>query len=127
MSVDPLFAQWLQAEADHVVRADAAMVARWGATALSVERVTGIATLDAASIEADRQLAFGARGPFAQDVHQFVGTDWIADLGTVVTIRSPDLGYDAGIDVFVLEVDVDRAKGLATRSRAAPTTPRTRR
>ncbi|HEX8485067.1 hypothetical protein [Sphingomonas sp.] len=112
-AVDPLFAQWLQAPADYAVRADAAAVARWGATALTTERLTGIATKAAAEAEANRQLTFFGRGPFAIDVHQFVGTDWIGALGSVVTIAIDQLGYDAGIDVFVLEAEIDRASGTS--------------
>lgn len=112
-TVDPLFAQWLQAESDNVVRTDAAMAARWGATALTTERVTAIATAAAASAEADRQLAFLSRGPFAVDVHRLVGTDWAGELGRVVTLLIDDLGYAAGVDVFVFEVSIDRATGMS--------------
>ncbi len=111
--VDPLFAQWLQADADYVVRADATMVARWGTTGVTTERRTGIATLAAAIDESDRQLAFFARGPFAIDVHQLTGTDWLSELGRVVTLSIAELGYDAGVEVFVLGVEGDRATGLS--------------
>ncbi len=111
--VDPLFAQWLQSTADHVIRSDDGVAARWGATALTTERVTGIATRVAANDEADRQLAFFARGPFAIDVHQLLGTDWAAELGHVVTLSIDRLGYDAGVDCFVLEVEADRATGIS--------------
>jgi hypothetical protein len=114
VAVDPLFAQWLQAPADYVVRSDAAATARWGATALTTERITGIATRAAAAAEADRELAFLSRGPFVQDVHQFVGTDWIAAIGTIVTIMNDELGYEAGVDTFVLDAEVDRTTGIST-------------
>ena len=114
MAVDPLYAQWLQAPADYVVRSDATVTVKWGATALSTERLTGIATRAAAAEEADRELAFLSRGPFAQDVHQFVGVDWINSIGTVVTIVNPDLGYENGIDAFVLDAEVDRTTGIST-------------
>lgn len=114
MAVDPLYAQWLQAGADYVVRTDAVATDRWGATALSTERLTGIATRAAAAAEADRELAFLSRGPFVQDVHQFVGVDWINSIGTVVTIMNAELGYENGIDAFVLDAEVDRATGIST-------------
>jgi hypothetical protein len=114
VAVDPLFAQWLQGAADYVVRADPAIKARWGATALETERVTGIATKADAATQADRELAFFARGPFVQDVHQFVGTDWISAIGTVVTIFNDELGYDAGVDTFILDAEVDRGTGIST-------------
>lgn len=113
-SVDPLFAQWLQKGADEVVRTDAAAVARWGATAITSERTTAIATRAAAIVQADRELAFLSRGPFALDVHQLVGTDWAASIGTVVHLTSDDLDYAEGQDVFVIEVEVDRSIGIST-------------
>lgn len=113
-TVDPLVAQWLQAKCDHAVRTLAAASARWGSSAVTSERVTGIATRTAAEAEADRQLAFFARGPFAIDVHQLVGTDWAAELGRVIRISTDQLGYDAGVDVFVLGAEVDRGTGLST-------------
>lgn len=113
MAVTPLFAQWLQSAADYVVRTNAGAADRWGATALTTERLTGIATRAAATAEADRQLSFLARGPFGIEAHELVGTDWIGAIGTVVTMISDDLGYAAGLDVFVLEVDVDRGTGIS--------------
>lgn len=114
MSVDPLFAQWLQAMSDNIVRSDATALGRWGATAQSTERLTGIATRAAASLEADRQLAFFARGPFVLDVHQFAATDWLQSIGLVVNVTTDDLDYLPGLDVFVIDADVDRATGVST-------------
>lgn len=114
MAVDPLFAQWLQTTSDNVVGADAIAAARWGTSAVTTERVTGIATLAAAQTEADRQLAFFRRGPFAIDVHDFVGVDWLTALGEVVTLFNDELGYAAGVDVYVLEVEVDRGSGISS-------------
>jgi hypothetical protein len=113
-AVDPLFAQWLQAEADYVTRTDAVQAGRWGATALTTEGITGIATRDAAEAQADRELAFWARGPFAEEVHQLVGLDWPAERGRVVTLIVDQLGYDDGLDVFVLGAEADRATGLSS-------------
>lgn len=116
-AVDPLFAQWLQAEADFVVRSDDDAAARWGASGVTTERVTGVATRAGAEAEGDRQLGFLRRGPFAVDTHRLVGADWAAALGRVVRLSgepgADPLGYGFGVDVFVLGVDVDRAAGLS--------------
>lgn len=111
--VDPLFAQWLQAQADHVVVTDAAGLARWAATAVTTARTTSIATKAAAQAEAARQLAFLSRGPFAIDVHEFASTDWLASIGLVVTISNDELGYADGVDVFVLGVESDTSTGIS--------------
>lgn len=112
-TVDPLFAQWLQAQADYVVVTDAAGLARWSATAVTTSRTTAIATKAAAQAEAERQLAFLGRGPFAIDVHEFASTDWLESLGLVVTIANDDLGYADGIDVFVIGVESDASTGIS--------------
>lgn len=122
-TVDPLFAQWLQAAANFAVVTDAAATARWGATAIATTRTTAIATKTDAEAEAARQLAFFARGPFAIDVHEFAATDWMETLGTVVTIGSDDLDYGAGVDVFVIEVEVDRTTGLSLVTVIRPLRP----
>jgi hypothetical protein len=113
-AVDPVFAQYLQAEAEFLTRVDAAAVARWGATALTSERVTAVATKAAAQAQADRELAFFARGPFALDGHQVPGVDWLPSRGRVVNLTIDQLGYDSGVDVFVLEVETDRSIGMST-------------
>lgn len=119
-SVDPLYAQWLQSETLWATRQSAAGVARWGDGAIKSERQTGIATRADAEAEADRQLAFFARGPFAVDEHSLLGTDWGAFIGRIVTLDGDRLGYDAGVDVFVLEVEVDRAAGMSKVAVLAP-------
>lgn len=113
MAVDPLFAQWLQAEADYVVRTDAAVATRWGVTARTVEGISPLALKADAEAQADRELAFWAHGPFADEVHQVLGTDWESARGRVVTLTIDLLGYDAGLDVWVLEVETNRATGLS--------------
>jgi hypothetical protein len=112
-AVDPLFAQWLQAQADYVVVTDAAGLARWAATAVTTTRTTAIATKAAAQAEAERQLAFLGRGPFAIDIHEFASTDWLESIGLVVTISSDELGYAGGIDVFVLAVESDASTDIS--------------
>lgn len=120
MAVDPLFAQWLQREADFVLSGDAAAVARWGSTAVSTSRVTAIATQAAALAQADREMAFLSRGPFGIDVHHVVGTDWTASIGTVVTLYIDKLGYGGGVDVFVTDAEVDRSIGVSTLTVLCP-------
>lgn len=114
MAVDPLFAQWLQSPADTAVRASAAAIARWGNSAITTERVTGMALKADAEAEADRQLSFFARGPFATEAHVVTGTDWQASLGRVVTFVNERLGYAGGLDVLVTGVEIDRATGMST-------------
>lgn len=112
--VEPLFAQWLQGEPLLAVGSSALMIDRWGDTAASSDRLTGLATRSGALAEAARQIAFLSRGPFAIDVHQLVGTDWHRALGCVVRLVIDQLGYDDGVDVFVIEAEPDRASGLST-------------
>ena len=113
-AVDPANVQWLTSNALRAVREATTTRARWGDRAIVTERITGIATAAAAGVEADRQLAFLQRGPFVIDVHQLVGTGWLDKLARVVTLTIDQLGYDAGIDVFVLEAEVDHAAGIST-------------
>lgn len=113
MSVEPLFAQWLQADADFATTVNAALVAAWGETATKSERITGIARAVDAQAEAARQLAFLDQGPFGVDEHQLVGGDWEKRLGQVVRLKVDRLGYDDGLDVFVIGAQVDRATGIS--------------
>lgn len=98
--VDPVFAQWLMADCQWSLSADAPTQARWGATAQTRERKTTIATKADAEAEAARQLAFMGQ-PMALDVHLLKGR-WEPFRGQVITITLDQLDYDAGVDVFVL-------------------------
>lgn len=119
--VDPPFARWLQDAALFATRASAPVTTRWGTTALTAERVTGLARQADAEAEADRQLAFLSKGPFAIDEHQLpIGAGWVQHLGRVVTLTNDQLGYDEATDVFVLEAVDDRATGLSTIVVLAP-------
>lgn len=80
---------------------------------MTTERITAIAAKADAYSEADRQLAFFSRGPFATEVHSVVGTDWENSLGRVVTFFNERLGYAAGIDVMVIGIELDRASGMS--------------
>jgi hypothetical protein len=111
-SVDPLFAQWLQSEELWVVAEDTTRAALWGADALTVERASSIAFKSAAATEAARQLAF-LSGPLVMDEHILKGR-WQAYRGQVITLQIGRLGYDNGVDVFVLGAADNLATGLST-------------
>jgi hypothetical protein len=111
MAVDPIFAQWLQDEGLWSIAEDAGSVARWGDSAITAERMTSIAFKADAAAEAGRQLAFmGA--PCVSEAHLLPG-EWRGYVGQVITITIDKLGYDAGLDVFVLGVE-DDGSGLST-------------
>lgn len=113
-TVDPLYAQWLMAEALWQSSSDDAVVARWGSTAQTTTRTTTIATRADAAAEAARQLAFlGGNGPLVVDEHQVEGA-WCQYLGRIVTLTIAQLGYDAGLDVFVIGAEDNAATGLST-------------
>jgi hypothetical protein len=78
-------------------------------TALRVaaSRQTTIATNADAAAEAARQLAF-LGGPLVEDEHLLVG-QWAPYLGQVIILTIDQLGYDAGVAVFVIGVQDDRA------------------
>lgn len=110
-AVDPLFAQWLMSPGYWQVSTDALLAARWGDRAQQTERMTTIATKAEAQAEAARQLAF-LGGPLAIEEHLLVG-EWSERLGQVITITIPQLGYDGGLDVFLLSAEDDRVAGTS--------------
>lgn len=113
-AVDPLYAQWLMAEALFKVASDATMIARWGTTARTTERVTTLANEADATAEAARQIAFlGGNGPLAIEEHELVG-EWAGFLGRIITLTIDRLGYDAGLNVFVIGAQDNRAAGTST-------------
>lgn len=112
-AVDPIFAQWLMAEALWRVSANATLNARWGTSALTTERVTTIATGGDVAAEAARQIAFlGGNGPLAIEEHELVG-EWASYLGRIITLTIDRLGYDAGLAVFVIGAQDNRATGTS--------------
>lgn len=114
MAVDPVYAQWLQDEARWALAENAIIKARWGETAIASQRVTSIAIEADAQEEADRQLAFMA-GPLAEDEHNVpIGSGWVQYIGAVITLTGPELGYEAGKDVFLIDAQDDHSKGLST-------------
>lgn len=111
-TVDPVFAQWLQDEGLWSLVEDAAAIGRWATGAVTSERMTSIAFEADADAEAARQLAF-LKGPLVIDEHVLKG-EWRGYRGQVITITGDRLGYDAGVDVYVLAVEDDLAAGLST-------------
>jgi len=102
-AVDPIYAQWLMADALWQVSADATLNTRWGASAQTTERVTTIATEADAAAEAARQIAFlGGNG------------EWAGYLGRIIALTIDRLGYDAGLAVFVIGAQDNRASGTST-------------
>lgn len=115
-TLDPLLVQWLTGDGYREVVTDAAVAARWGDRAQTTERMTTIATKADAAAEAARQIAFlGGGGPLVIEEHSLVG-EWAAYLGRVVTLKIDRLGYDAGLNVFVIGAEDDRASGISTVS-----------
>lgn len=110
-SVDPIFAQWLQASALWHVETDAAEETKWGELAAVTERLSPLALKADAVAEAVRQLDF-LSGPIAADVHLLTG-EWRAYIGQVITLTIDKLGYDAGADVFVIGAEDNLATGLS--------------
>lgn len=110
-AVDPVFAQWLQDDGLWHVEADATLAARWGARARTSERMTTIAIKADAQAEAVRQIAFMG-GPLVIDEHLLPG-QWAAFIGQVITVTTAKLGYQAGVDVFVIAVQDERSTGLS--------------
>lgn len=110
-SIDPIYAQWLQADGRWLTAEDGALRARWGDKALTTQRMTTIATKADAEAEAARQLAF--LGPVAAiDEHLLLGS-WQQYRGQVITLSINQLGYDQGVHVFVIKADDDEATGLS--------------
>jgi len=109
--VDPVYAQWLMADCLWSLATDAAGDGRWGKTGMAKERQTTIATREDAEAEAARQLAFMG-GPLVIDSHLLRGR-WAAFRGQVITITGKRLGYDAGVNVFVLGAEDALASGTS--------------
>jgi hypothetical protein len=110
--VDPVFAQWLQEDALKSVTTDAALAARWGDGAITTERLVPHALLGEAQTEAARQLAF-LGGPLVEEQHTVSG-EMRGYLGQVINLTIAQLGYDAGVDVFVIGVQDNLQAGVST-------------
>lgn len=106
------FAEWLRAEALYASAESSAIAAAWGEDAPKSERITGLAASAHADEEATRQQAFMGV-PMAKDQHKLVG-QFTPYIGKVITLTCARLGYDAGINVFVLGAADDLQTGLST-------------
>ncbi|MCC7097263.1 MAG: hypothetical protein IT472_08800 [Thermomonas sp.] len=111
-SVDPVFAQWLQDGGLWLASSDAVLVARWGAKAVTAERMTCLATLAGATAEQTRRAGFFGV-PMAVEQHLLTG-QWLGFIGQVISISGPQLGYGGGVDVFVIGAEDNRATGLSS-------------
>ena len=112
VSFDPVHAQWLQDATLWQLAEDAGRAARWGASAITAERETTLATSDDAAAEGARQLAF-LGGPLAIDEVALAGA-WRQFEGQVITLSCNQLGYDGGLNVFLIEARDDHATGFST-------------
>jgi hypothetical protein len=105
------FAEWLRAPALYMTAADAGTAAAWGDDAPTSERITPLANSADADAEAVRQRTFMGV-PMAREVHAIKGR-FAPYIGKVITITVERLGYDAGVQVFVLGAQDDLATGLS--------------
>ena len=111
-AIDPLYAQWLEAETLWHVADDPALKALWGDGGKITSRGTTIALRADAAVEAGRQLAF-LGGPLVEEEHLLLGS-WVDFLGRVITLTCAQFGYAAGLDVFVIGAQDNRATGVST-------------
>lgn len=112
MSVDADYALWLQSPARFVTYADPALATLWGDLALETRIISPFASQAAALDEGARQMAFLGYA-LAEDVHIIPGAHR-DKIGQVVTITLDRLGYDAGLEVFVIGAQEDRAANITT-------------
>lgn len=112
MAVTADYALWLQSPARFVTYTDPALAALWGDIAKETRIISPFATQEAALAEGARQMAFLGFA-LAEDVHVIPGAHR-DKLGQVVTLTIDRLGYDAGVDVFVIGAEEDRAANLTT-------------
>ncbi|HYD12741.1 MAG TPA: hypothetical protein VEC11_07825 [Allosphingosinicella sp.] len=100
MPVDAGLVDWLKTGAKFEASTDAGIAAAWGADAAETEIVSPLALLADAAAEAVRQEAF-LKGPLVIDRHVVRGLKAYL-VGRPATITIDRLGYDAGVDVFVI-------------------------
>jgi hypothetical protein len=85
-----------------------------GRDAQTSERVTTIATRADAEAEAARQIAFlGGGGPLVIEEHELPGA-WRQYLGQVINLTIDRLGYDTGLNVFLIGAQDNGANGTST-------------
>jgi hypothetical protein len=103
MGIDAATVEWLKEGVLFEASTDAGVAAAWGDLAVESKIVSPLALAAAAATEAARQQTF-LEGPLAVEVHDVAGlrTDLFC---RPVTITSDRLGYEAGLDVFVIGVE----------------------
>lgn len=106
------FANYLQAEALFSRATDATMASRWGDDAADTSIVSPLVLKSGADAESARQIAF-LNTPMVEDTHIVSGRHK-DKIGQVVTITIAELGYDAGVDVFVIGAEESHAIGMTT-------------
>ena len=101
-SVDSGYALWLRSPALYA-NAAAVLPAGLQASAIDSEIISPLATKAAAEAEAARQIAV-LGGVLVEDRHVVAGAR--RDLiGKCITLQGDQLGYDAGVAVFVIDAD----------------------
>lgn len=109
MTVEASYGEWLQSEALYVTGADATLAARWPTQAIESETISPFAEEADATAEAGRQIAF--LGP-TKVVDDHVVHGHRRDLiGCLVTLAIDKLGYDAGVNCFVIGADESQVPG----------------
>jgi len=103
MQIDAATIEWLKAGAKWEVSTGAGVAAAWGSDAAITEIVSALALASDASVEAARQQGF-FEGPIAIERHVVPGLKAYLR-GRLVTLTADRLGYDAGLDVFVISVE----------------------
>lgn len=103
---------WLQSDALYSRATDATMTSRWGDLAVESSLISPLALKADTDAEAARQIAFLAN-VLAVDTHLVKGAHR-DKLGQVVTLTIAELGYDAGVDVFVIGAEEDRGAGMTS-------------
>jgi len=106
MTVDAGIVDWLRTGAFYVTSIDNTFAAAWGTSAVETEIMSPLALAADAATEADRQQIF-LEGPLVVEVHDVPGLR--ADLlARAVTLTCAQLGYDAGVNVFVIGIEEQR-------------------
>lgn len=103
MSVDAGVGAWLRAGALYAEASDSSVATKWGDTAVETTIMTPYALEAAAEAEGARHLDI-LKHPLVTETHNVPGLR--SDLlGKAVTMFADQLGYDDGLDVFVIGVE----------------------
>ncbi|ARR52049.1 hypothetical protein HY78_00525 [Rhizorhabdus wittichii DC-6] len=109
MPIEPSYGEWLQSDALYATSTDATLAARWPTQAIESEAVSPFAEKVDGEAEGGRQIAF-LGPPKDTDVHVVPGRHRNL-LGRVVTLMIDRLGYDAGVNCFVIGADEQQVTG----------------